>query len=175
MNDRKHCDELLEVTEVMENGLRAPLKGITTEILNHVFASHKMTIGQIAIHSMSWPRYFLSKDPPWEVTQWTCRPCEYPLTLEFIDEVINDGCLAMRETLKSIKDSQLEVNEKGEKGVGYILCRLQLHTMVHANQMAYLRQLLDPDWDFGSYFGDMATAYIRMSYHTERDLRIGGF
>lgn len=172
---RKYCDAILEVIEVMDAGLRAPLAGITVEHLNHSFAAHKMTLGQIAVHTMSWPRYFMSATPPWEKTQWTCRPCSYPLTPEFVDTVIADGRAAMREKLLAIDDAGLEATPTGEKGPGYILCRLQLHTMVHANQMSYLRHVLCPDWRFGGHFGNMATAYIRLPYHTDRDKKIGGF
>jgi hypothetical protein len=134
-----------------------------------------MTIGQLVVHTMSWPRYFLSEIPPWELTKDTCRPCDYPLNTNFIDEVISDGFSAMAEYLKNTNDDLLEVDEKGQKGKGYILYRLQLHTLVHANQISYLRSLLDPDWDFGGHFGDMATALISLKYHTTKDLSIGGF
>jgi hypothetical protein len=151
----------------MERGLRAPLEGISQAHLNHVFAPNKMTIGQTAVHTMAWPRYFLSEEKPWEVVEWTCRPCEYPLATAFVSAVIDDGVDAIRETLERINDAGLEARPDGMKGPGYIICRVLLHTMVHANQMSYLRQLLGPDWKFGRHFGDMATAYIRVSYHTE--------
>ncbi len=67
-------EELLRALQVMERGLRAPLEGISEEHLNHVFAPHKMTIGQTAVHAGAWPRYFLSGEKPWEVVEWTCRP-----------------------------------------------------------------------------------------------------
>jgi len=175
LKSRTHCDELLAVNDEMETGLRAPLENISQKDLNHIFAQHKMTIGQIAVHTMSWPRYFLSETPPWEKTKWTCRPCNYPLTLAFVNKVIDDGCAAMRDKLNTIHDGLLEIDEQGKRGPGYILCRLQLHTLVHANQMSYLRSLLDPEWTFKGHFGNMATAYIKMSYHTERDKKIGGF
>ena len=159
----------------MEEGLRASIDGISVEILNHSFAPHKMTIGQLVVHTMSWPRYFLSEKPPWELTKDTCRPCTYPLTNKFIDEVISDGFSAMNNHLNNTNDALLEVDEKGQKGKGYILYRLQLHTLVHSNQISYLRSLLEPAWDFGSQFGDMATALISLEYHTTKDLSIGGF
>jgi hypothetical protein len=170
-----HCEELLKVIDVMETGLRASLMSISDEHLNHQFASHKMTIGQLAVHTMSWPRYFLSKTPPWDETEWTCRPCSYPLTIAFVEDVITDGISAMKEYLKTADDTLLEIDENGEKGRGYILYRLQLHTLVHANQIAYLRSLVDSTWEFGSYFGDMATALISIKYGTTRDLKIRGF
>lgn len=175
MSSRKHCDELLGIIDITEKGLRASLQGISEKQLNHVFAENKMTIGQIAVHTMAWPRYFLSEIPPWKETKWTCRPCVYPLTNSFVSDVIDDGCLAMRSFLSEANDELLEVDEHGNKGKGYILYRLQLHTMVHSNQMSYLRQLLDKDWSFGTHFGDMATAIISISYHTTKDLNIGGF
>jgi hypothetical protein len=159
----------------MEIGLRAPLEGISLEQLNHEFAAHKMTIGQIAVHSMAWPQYLLSDEPPWEEVVDTCMPCEYPLTIDFVDGVVTGGCATMRDTLRDLNDGLLEVDAMGRRGFGYLLCRLQHHTMVHANQMAYLRSMLDAEWDFGSHFGDMATAYIRMPYHTEKDVRVRGF
>ncbi len=109
------------------------------------------------------------------MAEWTCRPCDYPLTAAFVNDVVDDGCAAMRETLGQLTDDLLEVNGRGEKGHGYILCRLQLHTIVHANQIAYLRHTLEPEWEFDGHFGDMATAYIRMGYHTEPDLTVPGF
>lgn len=174
-NSTTHCRELLQVIDSMENGLRASVEDISESHLNHQFSSHKMTIGQLAVHTMSWPRYFLSKTPPWEEMEWTCRPCEYPLTLRFVENVISDGVSAMRTFLNNADDKNLEIDEKGEKGKGYILYRLQLHTLVHANQIAYLRSMLDPSWEFGGNFGDMATAIISMKYGTSRDLNIGGF
>jgi len=60
MNKRKYCEELLHTIDVMEKNLKIQLQGISQEHLNHSFAEHKMTIGQMAVHAMSWPRYFLS-------------------------------------------------------------------------------------------------------------------
>lgn len=165
-----NCKELLQVIEVMEKGLSAAVTDISEEHLNHRFAPHKMTIGQLAVHTMSWPRYFLSETPPWKETKFTCRPCSYPLTLAFVEEVIADGISAMKEFLKSTNDRLLEIDEHGKKGKGYILYRLQLHTLVHANQIAYLRSILDPSWEFGNAFGDMATAIIAMKYDTSKEL-----
>lgn len=81
---RNHCEAILEVIPVMEKGLRASIEGISEELLNHNFADHKMTIGQLVVHTMSWPRYFLSEEPPWELTIDTCRPCTYPLKIDFV-------------------------------------------------------------------------------------------
>lgn len=167
---RKNCEEILKVIHVMETGLRASLKGISSDQLNHSFAPQKMTIGQMAVHTMSWPRYFLSDKPPWKETEWTCRPCEYPLTPEFVEEVIDDGCTAMREYLVKTDDRLLEIDEKGKKGKGYILYRLQLHILVHTNQIVYLRSILDPSWNYHGQWGDMATALIAMDYHTSKEL-----
>ncbi|MHA2249507.1 MAG: hypothetical protein ACXAD7_04045 [Candidatus Kariarchaeaceae archaeon] len=176
MSTRKYCNELLEVINVIENGLRAPLENISQITLNHVFAPHKMTIGQLAVHCTAWGQYFMADEDnkPWEVEKWTCIPCEYPLTLQFVNQVMSNGFNAMRDKLNSIDDSKLDLHN-GERGPGYILCRLQLHALSHANQMAYLRQLLDPEWVWGGWFGDMASAYIKMSYHTDRDLQVPGF
>ncbi|MFC2123285.1 hypothetical protein ACFLU5_00620 [Bacteroidota bacterium] len=178
MNDKKertNCDKLLEIIDVMEKGLRASLKSISKEHLNHQFATHKMTIGQTAVHTMSWPTYFLAESPPWEVTELTCRPCTYPLTTDFVKMVISEGCESMRTFLLNTNDEFLEIDEKGKKGKGYILYRLQLHTLVHANQIAFLRGILDPVWDYNSHFGDMATALIALDYHTSNDLNVRGF
>lgn len=174
-NTRTNCDDLLRILSVLEKGLRASIDGISEEDLNHSFARHKMTIGQLVVHTMSWPRYFLSDIPPWEITKGTCRPCSYPLTMDFISGVISDGFSAMHDHLINTNDSLLEIDNEGKKGKGYILYRLQLHTLVHSNQISYLRSLLDPDWDFGSQFGDMATALISLKYYTTKDLSIGGF
>lgn len=172
---RNHCESLLNVIPAMERGMRASIENISENLLNHSFADHKMTIGQLVVHSMSWPRYFLSEDPPWELTKDTCRPCVYPLSLEFINEVITDGISAMTEYLQRTNDELLEIDRNGEKGKGYILYRLQLHTLVHANQISYLRSMMDPEWEYGSYFGDMATALIGLDYSTTKDLNISGF
>jgi len=174
-NKNDHCQALLKVIPVMEKGLRATIVDISEELLNHNFADHKMTIGQLVVHTMSWPRYFLSEDPPWELVEDTCRPCTYPLKLAFVEEVITDGIKAMTEYLEDANDELLEIEENGEKGKGYILYRLQLHTLVHANQISYLRSLKDPEWDYGSYFGDMATALIGLDYSTTKDLSVRGF
>jgi len=174
-NIRKNCEALLKVIPIMETGLRASVEGISTEMLNYNFADHKMTIGQLVVHTMSWPRYFLSEEPPWELTKDTCRPCTYPLTHTFVNDVITDGINAMTEFLQQTNDELLEIDENGEKGKGYILYRLQLHTLVHANQISYLRSLKDTGWDFGTYFGDMATALIGLDYSTTKHLEISGF
>jgi len=97
------------------------------------------------------------------------------LKIDFVQEVISDGIQAMTEFLQKANDELLEVDQNGEKGKGYILCRLQLHTLVHANQISYLRSMKEPDWDYGSYFGDMATALIGLDYSTSKDLNIQGF
>ena len=172
---RKHCDSLLKVIPFMEKGLKASIEGIPEDLLNHRFADHKMTIGQLVVHSMSWPRYFLSEEPPWELTEDTCRPCVYPLTIAFVNEVISDGISAMTEFLQKTNDDLLEIDQNGEKGKGYILYRLHLHTLVHANQISYLRSMMESDWEYGSYFGDMATALIGLDYSTSKDLKIKGF
>lgn len=171
MNNKKdNCNALLKVIDVTARGLRNSLNGISQEDLNHVFAPHKMTIGQMAVHTMSWPRYFLSETPPWKKTKWTCRPCKYPLTPAFVDEVIEDGYAAMKDHLNDTNDALLEVDNSGKKGKGYILYRLQLHILVHANQIVYLRSVLDPSWEFHGKWGDMATALIDLNYHTSKEL-----
>ena len=175
MASRKNCDAILEVIETMHKGICLSVDNISEEHLNHSFAEHKMTIGQIAVHTMAWPTYFLSDPKPWEVEKWTCCPCEYPLTLDFVAHTIEQGRQTMVEKLLELDDDLLEVNEKGEKGLGYLFCRLQLDTLVHANQIAYLRDALDVDWKFGGWFGNMATAYIRLPYYTEQDLTTPGF
>lgn len=176
-SNNKNCMELLILSKVMEKGLWAPLGGISEEHLNYSLAPHKMSIGQIAIHSTAWARYFLSPkdDKPWEITKWTCRPVDYPLTLSKVKEIFNDGFKAIQDDLSSIDDDLLEVDVHGEKGHGYIIYRLLIHVIAHGNQMAYLRQGLDPEWKYGTHFGDMATAVIAMKYRTDRDLSIGGF
>ena len=172
---RTNCDNLIKLIDVMNGGLRASLENISKEHLNHHFANHKMTIGQTAVHTMSWPTYFLATSPPWEETKLTCRPCTYPLTVEFIESVISEGFKSMSTFLQKTNDDLLEVDEKGKKGKGYILYRLQLHTLVHANQIAFLRGILEPSWDYGSHFGDMATELIALDYHTGKDLNVRGF
>jgi hypothetical protein len=169
--DTPHCKALLKVLGIMEQGLRASVADISEDHLNHQFAEHKMTIGQLAVHTMSWPRYFLSATPPWEETPFTCRPCSYPISLSFVEEVISDGTSAMKEHLTNTNDHLLEVDAHGEKGKGYIIYRLLLHILVHANQIAYLRSILDPSWQYGNAFGDMATALISMDYHTSKDMK----
>jgi len=177
MSSRTHCNEFLDLLSIMEDGFRSPLDGISQDHLNHVFAEHKMTIGQIAVHHAAWAEYFMApyNEKPWDVVKWTCRPCEYPLNMKFVNSVIDNGFMAIRNKLESINDELLEIDQEGNKGPGYIVYRLQMHAIAHSNQMSYLRQLLDPEWQFGSHFGDMATALIGLSYKTTRDLRIQGF
>jgi hypothetical protein len=64
-----HCEAILNVLPVMETGLRASIENISEDLLNYNFASHKMTIGQLVVRTMSLPRYFLSEQPPWELTK----------------------------------------------------------------------------------------------------------
>lgn len=175
MNNRKFCEELIEVVNAMEKGLLTPLQKISVEQLNYVFADNKMTIGQIAVHCGAWAEYYMTDNPTWDPIKWTCKEVSYPLTLEIVRDVLIIGFGAMRVKINSIDDELLEIDEKGEKGKGYIICRLLLHSMTHANQMAYLRQILDPEWKDTNMFGLMATAYIRLSYHTENNKLIQGF
>lgn len=177
VSNQKNCNELLELTYVMKTGLRAPLEGITQEHLNHSFAQHKMTIGQIAVHCTGWAQYFMAEEDnkPFELAKWTAKPMEYPLSLTDVNQTIEDGFAAVRHILQTQNDDLLEITEEGKKGKGYIIYRLMIHALTHSNQMAYLRQLLDVEWEFGGHFGDMASAIIRTKYFTERDLNIGGF
>lgn len=174
---KKNCDELLELTYVMEAGLKSPLDGILEDHLNHSFASHKMTIGQIAVHCTGWAQYFMADEnnKPFELAKWTAKPMHYPLTLVDVNQTIDDGFAAVRNILTTQNDDILEMTKEGIKGKGYIIYRLMIHAITHSNQMAYLRQLLDPSWEFGGHFGDMASAIIRTKYYTERDLNIQGF
>ena len=73
-----------------------------------------MTIGQLAIHCMAWAQYFLAdKDnKPWEVTKWTCKPVEYPLSVATVLGIINDGLHAMRSKLEEIDESFRREDEK---------------------------------------------------------------
>ena len=178
MNNRKHCEEIIEVVNKMEKGLLAPINSISEKNLNHVFAENKMTIGQIAVHCGAWAEYFMTNNPSWEPVKWTCKSVSYPLSLENVKMIIKNGFNAIRSKLNFINDDLLEIDEKGEKGKGYIICRLLLHAMTHGNQMAYLRQILEPELkesEISGMFGSMATAYIRLSYFTEIDKRVPGF
>ncbi|MHA2033252.1 MAG: hypothetical protein ACXACX_20325 [Candidatus Hodarchaeales archaeon] len=174
---QKNCNELLELTYVMEIGLRAPLEGITENHLNHSFATHKMTIGQLAVHCTGWAQYFMADEgnKPFELAKWTAKPMSYPLSIDDVNTTIDDGFKAIRDILTTQNDDLLEITEDGKKGKGYIIYRLMVHALTHSNQMAYLRQLLDPEWEFGGHFGDMASAIIRTPYYTERDLNVQGF
>ncbi len=174
MSERANCDALLAIIPTFYNGLRAPLEGISEEHLNHVFAEHKMTIGQIAIHCTAWMTSHLSDPKPWEVVPWTCKEVSYPLSLAAVEDIIEQGFATMRDLLSSITDSQLE-EINGKKGPGYIASRLLHHILAHSNQMSYLRQILDPEWQFGGHFGDMASALIALPYSTTRDVQIKGF
>lgn len=166
---------------IMEKGLRAPLEKISQDILNFSFNENKMTIGQLAIHCTAWAQYFLAPDnaKPWLVgtgkERWTCKPMSYPLTLEMVNQEIEKGFEVIRNTLIHSDDDILEVRDGNKKGHGYIIYRLLIHVLTHSNQMAYLRQIKDPEWGFGSHFGDMATVIIKTKYATSRDLTIPGF
>ncbi len=169
-----HCQELHDLSFVIEKGLKTPLEEISNTHLNHSPSPHKMSIGQLAIHCMGWAQYFLA-DEKWEPEKWTCVKVDYPLTLNAVLAEVDKGFEAIRTTLQQSNDQLLEVNSNGEKGHGYIIYRLLIHAMCHANQMAYLRQTLEPDWTFGTHFGDMASAVIVTKYHTTRDLAVPGF
>ena len=171
---RANCDAILSILPTFYEGLTAPLENIPEDHLNHVFASHKMTIGQIAIHCTAWMTYFLTNPKPWDVVPWTCKIVEYPLKLTAVHEIIDEGFATMRLVLSELDDTRLEV-DGGKKGDGYIISRLLHHILAHSNQMSYLRQLLEPDWGFGGHFGDMASALIALPYHTARDLKVRGF
>ncbi len=170
----KNCEELTRLSEVIEDGLRAPLEGITPEILNYTPAENKMSIGQLALHCAGWAEYFLVEEK-WEPVRWTCVEVDYPLNIGSVNEQIQKGFGMIRQVLSSLSDPELEVTKDGKKGPGYIIYRLLIHAMVHANQMAYIRQIKDRGWSFGSNFGDMATAVINTGYRTSRDLDIPGF
>ena len=79
-NNQKNCKELLDLSFTMEKGLRATLEGISEENLNHTFAKHKMTIGQLAIHCTGWAQYFMADEDkkPFDLAKWTAKPVEYP-------------------------------------------------------------------------------------------------
>ncbi len=171
--NNSNCKQLFDLSYVMERGLRSPLMGINDEQLNYTPADNKMSIGQLAIHCTGWASYFIA-DTKWEVVPWTCVPVDYPLSLDEVNRIIDEGFDSIRNKLKSIDDDLLEV-EAGKRGKGYIIYRLLIHAMTHSNQMAYIRQIVEPEWDFGNHFGDMATALISMSYSTQRDEKIGGF
>lgn len=176
-NNQKNCKELYDLSLTIEKGLRATLEGISEKNLNHSFAAHKMTIGQIAIHCTGWAQYFMAEEDnkPFDLAKWTAKPVEYPLSKITVEDTIHDGFAAMREILTNQNDDLIEITSVGKKGKGYIIYRLLIHSMVHSNQMAYLRQLLDPNWEFGGHFGDMASHLIRTEYSTERDLNVPGF
>jgi len=169
-----HATELHELSFVIERGLRAPLEGISEELLNFTPALNKMTIGQLALHCTGWAEYFLAEEK-WEAVKWTCVEAEYPLQLQNVKVQIERGFNSIRTVLETTTDEELEITSDGKKGHGYIIYRLLIHAMVHANQMAYIRQIKEPDWGFGSHFGDMATAVIATKYSTSRDLSIPGF
>lgn len=173
-NDKSTTQKILDIIPIFEKGLVAPLEDISPELLNNQISSHKMSIGQIAIHCTGWMTYFLSDPKPWEPVKWTCKPVTYPLEIQQVEETIDEGFTTLRNTLNTITDTQLDVIE-GQKGPGYIILRLLHHINAHSNQMSYLRQLEDPQWSFGSHFGDMATALIGLEYSTTRDYEIQGF
>ncbi|MBI9071507.1 MAG: hypothetical protein JEY94_07900 [Melioribacteraceae bacterium] len=173
MKNRIHCNRLLKAAFTMSGCLKYAIEGSSEEILNYSFAEHKMTIAQMAVHTMSWPRYFLSAEKPWEVDKFTCRPCKYPIKKDFINKVIDDGLLAIKEYLASVDDKQLDIANDGSKGKGYLVYRLIIHIMTHAEQIAFLRSMLEPDWNYSKQFGKMATELIGISYTTEKDSMFG--
>ena len=161
-----NCRALGAVLPVIEQGLQASVANLRQDMLNHVFVSHKMTIGQLAVHTGSWPRYFLSDTPPWQPAPHTCRPCTYPITPAFVTTVITDGFEAMSTFLVTNKDEMLDKELSNGWPAGYTIYRLLLHTLVHANQIAMLRGMLEPSWNFGNNWDAMASALIGMPYHT---------
>jgi hypothetical protein len=171
---RELCDQILKIIPIFRNAIKAPLEEINSEILNKQLAKHKMSIGQLAIHCTAWMTYFLSDQKPWKVEPWTCKPVRYPLSLTDVLQTIDEGFKTMTSLLQKINDKELEIRNN-EKGPGYIILRLLHHINAHSNQMSYLRQLEDKEWDFGSHFGDIVTALIVIPYYTTRDMKIGGF
>ena len=120
MAARANCDELEKLAVEIERGFRASIGNIDQEMINHVFAPHKMTIGQIAIHSMAWPIYFLSDPKPWEVKKWTCKPVEYPITEQDLESAISKCFMFLKKQLSVLNDELLE-RKNGRKGPGYII------------------------------------------------------
>lgn len=175
--ENKHGFELQKLTTSIEKSFRAAIEGVTELQLNHVFAPHKMTIGQLAIHCTAWASYFLAPEDnkPWKVEKWTCKPISYPITTKELNTTIDEGFQSIRDVINETSDAELEIQKNGSKGHGYIIYRLLIHAMVHANQIAYLRQLLDENWDYASHFGNAASAIIATDYITTRDLTVQGF
>jgi len=169
-----HCNELYTLAAAIEKGFLKSLEEISQEHLNYSPAANKMSIGQLAVHCAGWAQYFLS-EIKWTPEMWTCVSVTYPLTVEQVLREIKKGFLAIYQTLSRLNDISLEISSDGRKGPGYIIYRLLIHAMVDANQMAYLRQIVEPEWNFGSAFGDMATAVIQTEYHTDPDIEIPGF
>lgn len=174
MIDRTNPEKLLKMIPTIKEGLLAPLDGISEENLNRQVGENKMSIGQLVIHCMAWAEYFMGEIKPDPIVPWTCKPVDYPLSLEYVHTMIDAGFGAIRRKLEIVDDESLEVTDKDEKGPGYIIYRLLVHAMVHSNQMAYLRQLFNPEWGFGSHFGNMANVFIASDYVTTPEL-VRGF
>ena len=174
MDDRTDPEKLLEMIPTIKEGLLAPLVGISEENLNKQVGDHKMSIGQLVIHCMAWAEYFMGEIKPDPIVPWTCKPVQYPLTLEYVISMVDTGFGAIQRKLAIVDNHSLEITEEGKKGPGYIIYRLLIHAMVHSSQMAYLRQLFNPEWDFGSHFGNMANVFIASDYITKPEL-VRGF
>ena len=174
MVDRTDPDKLSKMIPTIKQGLLAPLEGISEEILNRQVGDHKMSIGQLVIHCMAWAEYFMGEIKPDPIVPWTCKPVDYPLKLYYVLGIIEAGFGAIQRKLEIVDNNSLEVTEEGKKGPGYIIYRLLIHAMVHSNQMAYLRQLFNPEWDFGSHFGNMANVFIASDYITAPEI-VRGF
>lgn len=174
MLDRTDPEKLLKMIPAIKEGLLAPLDEISEEILNRQVGDNKMSIGQLVIHCMAWAEYFMGEIKPDPIVPWTCKPVDYPLKLEYVRGMIDTGFGAIQRKLETVDNNSLEVAEDGKKGPGYIIYRLLIHSMVHSNQMAYLRQLFNPEWKFGSHFGNMANVFIASDYETTPEL-VRGF
>lgn len=169
---RDNCDAVLATLERMIPPFCSVLDDLDGETLNRQPADHKMSIGQMALHSFCYMNYYMTghDELPWQKVKWTCAPADYPLTRAAIDAQIQAGADRMRRRLREADDRTLEGAWPMPGGkvikLGYICCRLLHHLLAHGMQMAYLRQIYQPEWSHGGNFGKMATALIEMPYHT---------
>jgi len=163
-----------EAFSVVHEKFRLAVEGTPQDVLNYQPAPHKMSVGQIALHTAGAERYFMNPEPVFERTEWTYVPAEYPLVLDEVLKQIDLAAEDVRNTLESIRDEDLEKPWRyyGDRTIklGYILMRLTHHEIYHMAQIAYLRSWLQKDWRFEGHWGQAATAIISLPYRTTQEL-----
>lgn len=169
------CLALAQTLDKLVPPFRDLLNHISQDVLNRKPADHKMSIGQIALHTFGYMRLYMTGDgpAPFERTAMTAVPASYPLEPYFVLEQIDLGQAKMQQVLASADDAKLEQAWPMPGGkvvkLGYIVSRLLHHIMIHGVQIAYLRHMYEPGWKSRGW-GEWVTPLIALPYHTSESL-----